>query len=128
MWLDVDPAAGEPQEHLIRANPSGVEGRAVSLDQSVPSVANAVSREGYVHALSIPNTSQNKVTKSQDAVWLLPLARPMPSKESKDPARSAPASDIDQQKKFLSRTDTFYSHLCHVYSISSFLPTNNFIC
>ena len=55
--------------------------------------------------LSIPNTSQNKVTKSHDAVWLLPLARTMPSKESKDPARSAPASDIDQQKKFLSRTD-----------------------
>ena len=50
MWRDVDPAAGEPQEHLIRENPSCVEGRAVSLDQSVPSVANAVPREGYVHA------------------------------------------------------------------------------
>ena len=52
--------------------------------------------------LSMPNTSQNKVTNSQEAVGLIPLARTMASNESKDPARSAPASDIDQLTKLCS--------------------------
>lgn len=54
---------------------------------------------------SIPNVSQNSVTRSQEAVGLLPWARTAPSKELYYPTMSAPASERDHASKLFSRTD-----------------------